>query len=326
MNSVVRVNLLAIGAMMLAGAQDVVEKPKVKLRRVFLTVASVDTSIEFYRDFIGLGMGAKKSRMGEVISALYGAAGVAMDSASVKVPAGDSTLQFIEYLSDSRGGHMPELQDAGAVRLILTVKDLAAVTTRLEAAQVRVLIPGKAPGEPRVALARDPDGFFVELNEADAATSAKASGNMVGIRLGITVKDSEAALRMYREAFSCETQLGKWRAVDSNRRDVADTIGVEYRRSTAVVPRGNYNLEFLEFRNTGRVRAEMPRSLQQPGAANLELLVATSTFDQVVKMLQVHKSEFVVPGGPVAVISDRRSIIVRSPQHVFVEPRSNGEW
>lgn len=125
-------------------------------------------------------------------------------TANLNLPSGDSTLQFIEYLANRRGDRMRNRRTR--VHSCDPHGDRpGAITNRLKAAKVRFLIPGKAPGKPRLALARDPDGFWVELAEADAAAARVASGNVVGIRLD---QRFQAALRIYRGGISGRTQLG----------------------------------------------------------------------------------------------------------------------
>jgi catechol 2,3-dioxygenase-like lactoylglutathione lyase family enzyme len=49
-------------------------------------------------------------------------------------------------------------------------------------------------------LARDPDGYLVELRQASAAEAASAeAGQVVGTSIGLTVEDTQRALGLYRD-------------------------------------------------------------------------------------------------------------------------------
>lgn len=129
-------------------------------------------------------------------------------------------------------------------------------------------------------------------------------------------------MRLYQEAFGCDAQVGGWTATNRNRLAVRSVVGAEYRSGKCTFPRGNYQIEFLEFREKRKTLEGTIRSLQKTGAAIVEFLVAENGYDRSLAALRSNGAEFVVPDGQVTVIQDRKSVILRSPDHLFVEPRS----
>lgn len=312
----------AICALSLAVAQDAKVTPKPMIRRLILTVASLESSVAFYRDLIGLKLETPRYKMGAVVPALYGAPGTEMEAAVLKLPgAEDVVMILIEARSGGRA--LPKLETTGALRLIFAHTDLPSVRRRLREADVTDLL-AEATSETRPILVRDPDGFFVEFQSAEQAAGAKQEP-IANLRVAITVQNTDATLSMYREAFACDAQAGSFSAVDGQRLDVPDLTGSEYRRSRCVFPRGHYPVEFLEFRKPEGIPGNQTSSLRESGAVVLEFLVAGSEYERTVAALRANGADFIVPGGQIHEISGRKSVILRTPDGVFVEPRSTGK-
>lgn len=84
----------------------------------------------------------------------------------------------------------PNIRDIGAATLALQVRDIEKVMARVKAAGAPVVTIGGAPVNPtgnpnstlREIVLRDPDGFFVELQQPDPLPSSAAStpGDVIG--------------------------------------------------------------------------------------------------------------------------------------------------
>ena len=103
---------LATCVLAVASAQDVEAIPKPKVRRLILTVRQLERSVEFYQDLVGLELERPRYRMGEGVAELYGAPGIVMEAAVLKLRTADSILILIEARG-SAGEAMPELRDPG---------------------------------------------------------------------------------------------------------------------------------------------------------------------------------------------------------------------
>jgi cytochrome c553/catechol 2,3-dioxygenase-like lactoylglutathione lyase family enzyme len=99
----------------------------------------------------------------------------------------------------TRNPHRTAEAYPGAAMLILLVRDIDSIFSRLKAAGVTVLTKGGAPmsvGPSKTArgvIVQDPDGHPIELAQLEPTppTTAAAESNVIGIRLRITVRDSD---------------------------------------------------------------------------------------------------------------------------------------
>jgi catechol 2,3-dioxygenase-like lactoylglutathione lyase family enzyme len=112
-------------------------------------------------------------------------------------------LELSEFIEITRTERAANPYDPGASRLVLSVRDLDAVATKLAARGAPIVTLGAAPvtvrGRPAL-LARDPDGYLVELWQATSSEIANADspGEIVATAIGLTVEDTERALGLYR--------------------------------------------------------------------------------------------------------------------------------
>jgi catechol 2,3-dioxygenase-like lactoylglutathione lyase family enzyme len=125
------------------------------------------------------------------------------------VPIGTSALlQHLHDVGRTRNPHRTAEAYPGAAMLILLVRDIDSIFSRLKAAGVTVLTKGGAPmsvGPSKTArgvIVQDPDGHPIELAQIEPTppTTAAAESNVIGIRLRITVRDSDEAASYYRHA------------------------------------------------------------------------------------------------------------------------------
>jgi catechol 2,3-dioxygenase-like lactoylglutathione lyase family enzyme len=112
-------------------------------------------------------------------------------------------LELSEFIEIPRAERAANPYDPGASRLVFSVRDLDAIATKLAARGAPIVTRGAAPvtvrGRPAL-LARDPDGYLVELWQASASEIANADspGDIVATAIGLTVEDTERALELYR--------------------------------------------------------------------------------------------------------------------------------
>jgi catechol 2,3-dioxygenase-like lactoylglutathione lyase family enzyme len=291
-------------------------------------VSNLDKSIQFYRDSIGLELngdpGPRPYVMNAPVSTLYDAPGQ-LRFAVLKVPASDMNVEIVEFKDVNSKPARPRLQDPGATILILTVRDIDAILTRLKKGPGQVVTLGGEPvtmtgngGTTRVVFVKDPDNFYVELVQRDPApiTAAPASSNVIGISFGITVEDTEKTMRFYRETLGFQPQVGASFRADKTRMDVAGTPGAQYRRSTAMIPGTSFEMEFLEFKGIDR-QAQHP-TIHDPGAPVLRLRV--HDMDAFVKALNAAGAPLVTTAGEIVKIGKSRVTMARELNNLFLEP------
>jgi catechol 2,3-dioxygenase-like lactoylglutathione lyase family enzyme len=111
-------------------------------------------------------------------------------------------IELSEFREIPREERAANSYDPGASRLVFDVRDLDSIAAKLAARAAPIVTLGGAPitaGGGRRVLARDPDGYLVELREASAAEISRGEpGDIIGTAIGLTVEDTERALLLYR--------------------------------------------------------------------------------------------------------------------------------
>src|SRR5262245_24174306 len=180
-------------------------------------VRNLDLSATFYHDLIGLtlypapqpGPLPWDSDPGHLD--IHGTRGARLRFVGARMPGIWCGVELVEFADIDRKVVTRQLQDPGAVTLVLLVRNLDSVFGRLKAAGVPVVTTGGAPiavGRTRAVIVRDPDGHFVELDQPDPlpADSAQPAGDVIAIRLRITSRALERTLEVYRDALGFRTQ------------------------------------------------------------------------------------------------------------------------
>ena len=138
-----------------------------------ITVASLEASLGFYRDLLGLSVIGEGEDSGPELDAITGLSGLRMRYAELDLGAGQ-LLEVIEFGRPEGKRLVQAPRDAGAAHLALRVDDVDELCARLVAAGVTV--PGRpttinAPGRwsgARCVYVEDPDGRTVELVQRPA--------------------------------------------------------------------------------------------------------------------------------------------------------------
>jgi catechol 2,3-dioxygenase-like lactoylglutathione lyase family enzyme len=256
-------------------------------------VSDLDRSLRFYRDLLGLEVSSAPAS-GAIpwdtetgLLDLHGVPKARLRYFGARIPGVRCGIEPVQFDKIDRKAVKPRLQDVGTVTLILLVRDIDAIFSRLKAAGVPVLTTGGQPLAPvptsktRGVLVRDPDGHIVELAQLDPqpATSVPASSNVYDIRFRVTVQNVDEAVAYYRDRLSIPGKPGSFLAQKGVMAMLGLPENVEYRYSAATIPGSSLVLEFFEYRGlkAGNVK---PR-VQDPGAYRLQLNVddVSSTID-----------------------------------------------
>lgn len=129
-------------------------------------VRDLDSSLEFYRDVIGLGVVSTLERVGEAISQVLGYEGTHIKRALMGVADGH-VLELIQYVHPvGTERHSEERNNLGATHLAFNVQDIDQTFALLVSRGARGLNPPTevAPGR-RVCYMQDPDRNWIELIE-----------------------------------------------------------------------------------------------------------------------------------------------------------------
>jgi predicted transcriptional regulator len=91
---------------------------------------------------------------------------------------------------------------------VLSVRDVDGLLAKLRNFNSQVVTPGGepvavtvGPTRARAVLIKAPGGHFIELRQPDPlpADSARPAGNVIGSHIRVTIADTDATLRLYRD-------------------------------------------------------------------------------------------------------------------------------
>lgn len=270
-------------------------------------VADVDKAARFYHDLLGLDLVPSPPPGPLPVDTrpehldLHGIPQAKLRFIGARMPSVFCGVELVEFTGIDRHHVDRRIQDPGAAMLILLVRDLDTLFAGLKAAGTPVLTTGGSvmtvgAAKTRAVVVKDPDGHPVELAQLEMPpqTAAPASSNVVGIRLRVTVDDTDKAIQYYRSVLGIEAKAGAF----TRNEGVMAMMGLpstgEYRLSTAQLPASALVLEFIEFRNLGESK-RMESRVQDPGSYRLQLNV--SDIDATLAALKGAGSRVISTGG-----------------------------
>jgi catechol 2,3-dioxygenase-like lactoylglutathione lyase family enzyme len=293
-------------------------------------VADLDRSVIFYRDLLGFEVSTPPRKALAWDSStegrrLYGLSGGRLRSVTARIPGATCGIELVEFAGVDRKRLALRMQDPGAVTLILLVRDIEALSTKLRAAGVRMVSTGGVPVLPapasktRALIVRDPDGQFVELAQLDPApsTTAPASTNVFDVRFRLTVGDLDEAIQFYEERLGLALPASSFATSPGVMAMMGLPDSVEYRVNMGRIPGSSLILEFLELRGLDR-KTSRPR-VQDPGAYRLQLLV--NDLDGVLTSLRATSERVISTGGMavrLAVGQPSRAAVIQDPNNLFL--------
>ena len=288
-------------------------------------VADLEKSLKFYSDLVGAAAPATIPAWSTDPPLLnfLGAPTSQIRFSSVRIPGSTLTVEIVEFKNIDRKPVQPRLQDPGAVRLILIVRDIDTLLARLKTQGVPVVTAGGNPVSlakemSRAVVLKDPDGFFIELMQPGTLpeTNAPATSNVIGARFGLTINDMDQTLKVYRDLLGFQPQVDAAFGNEKARLDLLNTPGAQVRLGTAKIPGSAVEVEFAEFK--GIERKPIGVRIQDPGATRLQLRVRDT--DVTVKALVANGGNVITTGGdggPI-LMSGLRVAIVREPNNLFL--------
>src|SRR5581483_6914781 len=226
----------------------------------------------------------------------------------MRIPGVDFGHELAEFTGIDGRAQRAHLWDPGATMLILNVPDLDLTVDRLKKAGGEIVSLGGQPvklGATRAVIARDPDGFLLELIESPSA----------GAAIGVTVADLAATRRFYEDllGFKIQSPAG---FEDKAIKFIGLTRG-EYRVSTALVPGTSIRIEFYEFRKLPVSIQPVRYHFQDPGAPQFQFRVRD--LDSLIEEAKTRGVPFVSIGQKPIQRAFGRFVFVSDPDGVFVE-------
>lgn len=289
-------------------------------------VASLDASLGFYRDVLGLQVtNTIPFAPNEAVATFGHTEGGQSRVAVLRVPGLAMGVELIEYKDIERRPQRPHFVDPGAANMAFRVRDLDALFPKLQKYPgVTVLTAGGKPvtiktpnGVLHAVFIQDPDGFVVELlGVANPPADAPPGVVIAGSAFEATVRDSEQTVKFYNELLGFDLKLG---AAFNDNQEMASTAGApgaSFRQSTARIPGTAVPFTLIEFKNTKR--KELLGRTQDPGTTVLQLIVRDVT--GLTAKLKAAGVPIVTTGGvPVQVGPALKIAIVKDPNNMLLE-------
>jgi len=289
-------------------------------------VADLERSMRFYNDLFGSPMPATIPAWGND-SALLNFLGVPtaqLRFTQVPIPGSSMRVEIVEFKDIEKSRISRRLDDPGAVRLILTVRNLDSLLEHLKMQGVSVVSAGAAPvtlrnhDAGRSVIVQDPDGFYIQLLQPTVLpnTNAPATSNVIGARFGLTISDTDQTMKLYRDLLGFQPEIGTAFENDKPTQDLMGVPQAQTRRSIAKIPGSSVQVEFLEFKSANR--RTIDGRIQDPGSTRLQLRVKDT--DAAVKSLVAAGDKIITTGGnggPI-LMNGLRVAVVREPNNLFL--------
>jgi catechol 2,3-dioxygenase-like lactoylglutathione lyase family enzyme len=289
-------------------------------------VADLDKAVAFYRavgfDFQGEAANADANPQ---LRAMFGLPDARLRYQIGRAPPTPGGVEIIEV---SRANGEPvarRVQDPGAVTLVATVRDLDGALARVKQLGAPVVTRSGVPLDVgpvgRMVVVQDPSGHFVELVQPAKLTEAQAAaiGNVVGVRVRMTVDDVESALELYRDTLGFRelAPIGQFGGTAA----VLDVLGLtegQYRVGQLQIPTSGLQFTLIDFR--GVDRQSKLAGIADPGSTRIQLRVAD--IDAAVAALAEAGGTFVSTGGKPLDLPAGQGVlkvgIVRDPDNLFL--------
>lgn len=297
-------------------------------------VADLEKSLAFYNDLLGGAPPATTPAWGAdpALVNFLGVPGAQVRVGNVRIPGSTLRVEIVDFKDIERKPVQPRLQDPGAVRLILIVRDLDTLLAHLKTRGVPVVTTGGVPvnvnlpgSKGRAVIVKDPDGFFIELRQPESLpeTNAPAGSNIVDARFALTINDTERTMNLYRDLLSFKPEVGGTFITDKAMTDLMATPGAQMRVSSAIIPGSRVGVEFVEFK--GIDRKPIGARIQDPGATRLQLQVRDA--DATVKTLTTAGGTVITTGGNGGPIDMQglRVALVRELNNLFLVTLTRGQ-
>ncbi|HZJ30842.1 MAG TPA: VOC family protein [Vicinamibacterales bacterium] len=293
-------------------------------------VTDLDKATAFYRDGLGFAVPGAPSdaATNAPLRNMFGLPNAQLRWVIAR-PAGiQGGVEIVEAKNIASRPVTRNVQDPGAVTLVLAVRDVDTIVSRLTRLGGVVVTTGGAPidvalggAASRAALMRTPDGHFLQLVQRPAppAAAGEPTPDVMEARVRLTVSDIERTLRLYRDQLGLREQSpGSFSGTSA----VLQMLGLRsgmYRQAITQVPTSGLFLQFIEFKDVDRrvVQAD----IQDPGSTRMQLRV--KDLDAAIKAVVGAGGRVVSSGGTPALLpagqgSPIRAAIVQDPDNLFL--------
>jgi catechol 2,3-dioxygenase-like lactoylglutathione lyase family enzyme len=313
----------------LASAQST---PVVQLQNLAHTTESLDKTVPFYRDVLGLPVNGTRDpltqqpqKLDEDMSKFTATKGMSFRGATFRIPNATFGFELTEFTGGPRKPVRPNLQDIGAATLALQVRDIDKVLERVKASGATIVTAGGAPvnpsGDPksklREILIRDPDGFFVELQQPDPLPSSAPndSSGILGASVQFSIEDSAKTVAFLRDAIGFSARPTGALGTNPVVANLIGLPGAQWRITHGGIPGTTLDFGLIEY--SGVPRAKIAAGAEDPGSP---------AFTMVVRDINAAAAQWTKAGGAVATTGAKPIVRANGAGNVFVRDVNGLMW
>ena len=309
--------------------------PVIQLQNFAHTAESLEKTVPFYRDVLGLPVNgardpltAKPQKLDDDMSKFTATKGMSFRGATFRIPNAGFGFELTEFTGGSRKPVRPNLQDIGAATLALQVRDIEKVMAKVKASGATIVTIGGAPVNPtgnanskfREIVVRDPDGFFVELQQPDPLPSNSGdAGDILGAAVQLSIGDSAKTVAFLHDAIGFNARPTGHLGTNAT---VAGLIGLptaQWRITHGSIPVANpaVRLDFGLIEYSGVPRAKVVAGAEDPGSP---------AFTMVVRDVNAAVDQWTKSGGTVATTGGKAIVRANGAGNVFVRDVNGFMW
>jgi catechol 2,3-dioxygenase-like lactoylglutathione lyase family enzyme len=305
-------------------ANDPTVAPVIVLDNLAHAVKSLDKTVPFYRDVLGLPLSytpdplaQKPKPLDADMSRFTATQGASFRAAGFLIPGASFGWELTEFTGISRKAVRFEIQDPGSATLALMVRDIDKVVARVKAAGTTIVTAGGAPVNPtgnpaskmREIVLRDPDGFFVELQQPDPLPAgAPPEGDVLGGSIQLSIEDTGKSVEFFHAAIGFEARPSSPWGTNDTVLKLIGLRGAQWRITHGAIPGLKADLALIEYKGVRRQKRVM--SAADPGSPAFAMMV--SDLDAAVAQWKAAGGTVVSTGGtPVRLPGEAGRVFVR---------------
>ena len=319
-------------ASLFAAAAFAQTTPVVRLQNLAHTTESLDKTVPFYRDVLGLPVNGARDplaqqpqKLDEEMSRFTATKGMSFRGATFRIPNAGFGFELTEFTGGPRKPVRPNLQDVGTATLALQVRYIEKVVAKVKASGATIVTASGDPVNPtgnpssrfREIVVRDPDGFFVELQQPDPlpAPAANTAGDILGAAVQFSIEDSARTVAFLRNAIGFNARPTSPAGTNPV---VAKLIGLEgahWRITHGSIPATTVDFGLIEY--SGVPRSKVAAGAEDPGSP---------AFTMVVRDINAAADQWTQAGGSVASTGGKPIVRANGAGNVFVRDVNGMMW
>jgi catechol 2,3-dioxygenase-like lactoylglutathione lyase family enzyme len=306
--------------------------PVVRLQNLAHTTESLDKTLPFYRDVLGLPLNGTRDplaqppqKLDEQMSKFTATKGMSFRAASFHIPNAAFGFELTEFTGGPRKPVRPNIQDIGAATLALQVRDIEKVLAKVKALGAPIVTIGGIPVNPtgnpnsklREIVVRDPDGFFVELQQPDPlpGSAANTPGDILGAAVQFSIQDSAQTVAFLRDAIGFNARPTGALGTNAVVTNLIGLPGAHWQITHGNIPGATLDFGLIEY--SGVARAKVRAGAEDPGSP---------AFTMVVRDIHAALDQWTKAGGSVASTGGQPIMRANGAGNVFVRDVNGMMW